>query len=218
MLGLTPTRSLADVLAAPGVDSASVQSGLLRHDSGVHVLPQPEHLDRLDGMTPQQIGAVLEILSSTFEITVVDTPHVLNDITLEVLDRSSSILLLSELSISSVRAARRSLEVFHKLNYTATPDRVRLVVNRHDSRSAITNDQVADTLQHPVFHHVANDYGAVSMAINVGKPLCGDHAESPAARDIVALAFKLVHADASDEAMTLVAPRRNGRLRLFRRG
>ncbi len=219
MLGLTPTRSLAEVLAAPEVDSASVQAGLMRHDSGLFVLPQPDNPERLESTTPRQIGAVLEILSSTFELVVVDTPHVFNDVTLEVFDRSSTILIVTELSISSVRAARRSLDVFHKLNYTAAEDRVRLIVNRHNGQSAISNEQVADTLQFPVYHHVANDYAAVSMAINVGRPLCGDHPESPAARDLAALARKLVPSEISEDVvMAESAPRRGGPLRLFKRG
>lgn len=217
MLGLTPTRSLGDVLAAPSLDSASVQAGLLQHASGVFVLPQPEHLDRLDGLTPRQVGSVLEILSSTFDLVVVDTPHVLNEITLEVFDRSSSVLLIVEPSIPSVRAARRTLEVFHKLNYTATPDRVRLVVNRHSRQSAISDEQIAETLQYPVFHHVANDYAAVSMAINVGKPLCSHQAESPAARDIAALALKLLPGEPAEPAPAEPA-RRGGRRLFFRRG
>ena len=57
---------------------------------------------------------------------MVDAPHVFNDITLEIFDRSSAIFLIVEFNIPSVRAARRSLDLFHKLNYLAVPDRVRI--------------------------------------------------------------------------------------------
>jgi pilus assembly protein CpaE len=219
MLGLAPTRSLGDVLSAAKIDSASVHDALIKHESGLYVLSQPEQLDRVDGVGAQQIGAVLEILVSTFDLVVVDPPHVFNEITLEIFDRSSTILLMCEPSIPSVRAARRSFEIFSKLNFTVAPDRVRLVVNRRSDQSAISIAQIEETLGLPVFGSVANDWAAVSTAINVGKPLCGDHNESRAGRDIVALSRKLVPSESVEEPVVAIPVKRPGRLAsLFGKG
>ena len=218
MLGLTPTKSLGDVLNAPRIDSASVHDALMKHTSGLHVLSQPEQLDRVDGVTPAQIANVLDILHSTFDVVVVDAPHVFNEITLEVFDRSSTILLMAEPSIPSVRAARRSLEIFQKLNYLVSADRVRLVVNRRGEQSAISLAQIEETLGMPVFGSISNDYASVSMAINVGKPLCGDHTDSRAGRDINALARKLVPSESVESPIETVPVKRPGRLRLFGKG
>ena len=218
MMGLSPTRSLGDVLTAPKIDSASVHDALMKHDSGLFVLSQPEQLDQVDSVTSAQVGSVLEILASTFDLVVVDCPHVFNDVALELFDRSSTILLVCEPSIPSVRAARRSLEIFHKLNFMVSPDRVRLVVNRRSDQSAIALPQMEETLGMPVFGTVTNDWAAVSMAINVGKPLCGGHAESRAGRDITALARKLVPSEKIDEPVEAVPVKRPGRLRFFGKG
>jgi pilus assembly protein CpaE len=218
MLGLTPTKSLGDVLGAARIDSASVHDALIKHASGLHVLSQPEHLDRVDGVTPQQVANVLDILHSTFDLVVVDAPHVFNEITLEIFDRSSTILLMAEPSIPSVRAARRSLEIFQKLNFLVSPDRVRLIVNRRGEQSAISIAQIEETLGMPVFGSISNDYASVSMAINVGKPLCGDHSDSRAGRDINALARKLVPSESVDDPVGAVPVKRPGRMRLFGKG
>ena len=218
MLGLSPTRSLGDVLGAPKVDSASVHDALIKHDSGLFVLSQPELLDQVEGATANQIGSVLEILSSTFDLVVVDCPHVFNEVTLEIFDRTSTILLVCEPSIPSVRAARRSLEIFHKLNFMVSPDRVRLVVNRRSDQSAISLPQMEETLGMPVFGSVTNDWAAVSMAINVGKPLCGGHADSRAGRDITALSRKLVPSESIETPVEAVPVKRPGRLRFFGKG
>src|SRR5262245_26160188 len=151
MMGLTPTRSLSDVLAAPRIDSASVQDALMKHGSGLYVLGQPEQLDRVDNVTPAQVGSVLEIMASMFDIVVVDCAHVFNDLTLEVFDRTSSILLMCEPSIPSVRAARRTLEIFQKLNFMVSTDRVRLILNRLSEQSAISVAQLEETLGMQVF-------------------------------------------------------------------
>jgi pilus assembly protein CpaE len=220
LLGLAPTRSLSDALAAPKLDSAGVQDSLIKHDSGLYVMSQPDQLDKVDGVTGDQIGSVLEIMSSTFDFVVVDAPHVFNDMTLEIFDRSSTILLVCEPSVPSVRAARRSLEIFHKLNYLVSPDRVRLVLNRRSDASAITATQLEETLMMPLFGAITNDYAAVSTAINVGKPLCGGQDDTRAGRDIFALAKKLVPSEvveAPGDPETVPA-KRTGKLRFFGRG
>jgi Flp pilus assembly CpaE family ATPase len=117
-----------------------------------------------------------------------------------------------------VRAARRSLEIFQKLNFLVSPDRVRLVVNRRGEQSAISVGQIEETLGMPVFGSISNDYAAVSMAINVGKPLCGEHNESRPGRDINALARKLVPSESVEEPVETVSVKRPGRLRLFGKG
>ena len=218
MLGLSPTRSLGDVLAAAKIDSASVNDAIIKHDSGLHVLSQPELLDQVDGMNAPQVSSVLDILSSTYDLVVVDAPHVFNDLTLEIFDRSSTILLVCEPSIPSVRAARRSLEIFHKLNFMVAGDRVRLVVNRRSDHSAITLPQIEETLGMALFGTVTNDYAAVSMAINVGKPLCGGHGDSRAGRDIAALARKLVPSENIEQPVEAIPVKRPARMRFFGKG
>jgi pilus assembly protein CpaE len=180
ILGLNPGKSLGDVMAAPRVDSASVQDALVKHSSGLVVMSQPEYLERVDGITAEQVSKVIDILHSTYDLVVIDAPHVFNLITLEIFDRSSTILLMTEPSIPSVRAARRSLEIFQKLNFLVSPDRVRLVLNRRGEKSAISQEQIEETLGMPVFASITNDYVAVSTAMNVGKPLCADHNDSKA--------------------------------------
>jgi pilus assembly protein CpaE len=216
ILGLTPGKSLGDVLAAPRVDSASVQDALVKHSSGLHVMSQPEYLERVDGITAEQVSKVIDILHSTHDLVVIDAPHVFNLITLEIFDRSSTILLMTEPSIPSVRAARRSLEIFQKLNFLVSPDRVRLVLNRRGEKSAISQEQIEDTLGIPVFASITNDYVAVSTAMNVGKPLCADHNDSKAARDILALARKLVPSESIEEqVVTNHVVKRPGRMGFF---
>jgi pilus assembly protein CpaE len=217
LLGIDPVRSMADVLAAPRIDSASVQDALTRHESGLCVLAQPEQLDQVTA-SAEHAGTVVEILSSMFETVVIDAPHAFDDRTVEIFDRSTVLLLVVEPSLPSVRAARRSLEILHRLNFLAVPDRVRLVINRRSDTSSITLNQLEDTLRLQAFGTVANDYAAVSQAINLGRPLCLGAPTSSAAKDIIAIARKLAPADAAIDDPGEAAARKPARLRLFGMG
>jgi len=197
LLGMKAERSMSDLLRAPRIDSASLHMNLLRHSSGINVLAQPDDLNTLEQINPAQAGAVLDALAATHEMVVVDAPHVFDEVSLEILDRTTTILVVAELSIPSIRAARRAIEVLERLHFTDVPDRVRLVVNRYTgTRGFISIDQLTEAIQVRPFHCVANDYRRVFASVNAGRALCLDDPESPAAKDIISLAAKLVGKEA----------------------
>lgn len=192
LLGLRAERSMSDLLRAPRIDSATLRMNLLAHSSGVNVLAQPDDLTNLEPITPALAGAVLDALSAIHDIVVVDAPHTFDEVSLEILDRSTTILVIAELSIPAIRAARRAMELLDRLHFTNVPDRVRLIVNRSTgTRGLITLDQLAEAMQMQPFHTIQNDYRRVFASVNAGRALCQDDPESPAAKDIIALAAKL---------------------------
>jgi pilus assembly protein CpaE len=219
MLGLSPVRSVSDVLVAPRLDSAVIQDAMVKHESGIYVLSQSEQLERVDGASGHQVGNVLEILGQTYDTTVVDCPHSFTEVVLEIFDRTTTILLLVEPSMPSVRAARRSLEVFHNLNFMVSSERVRLVINRASAGSEISTQQITETLGLPVFATISNDYGAVIRAINAGKPVCEHVPDSRASRDLMLLAHKLTPGAKSTNGVPHEpAAARPVRFRLFGKG
>lgn len=194
VLGLETGHSIADLVRAPRIDSPTVHMNLLHHRSGTSVLAQPEDLNTLEIVTPAQAGGMVDALSSSFEVVVIDAPHTFDEVSLELFDRSTSILVVLELSVPGIRAARRALEVFERLHYTVVPDRVKLIVNRYSrNRGLISLNQLFEALQNRAYHTIENDYQRVFTSVNAGRPLCLDDPESAAARDITALAAKLVN-------------------------
>jgi len=197
LLGMKAERSMSDLLRAPRIDSASLHMNLLRHSSGISVLAQPDDLNSLEPINPAQAGAVLDALAGAHDVVVVDAPHVFDEVSLEILDRSTTILVMAELSIPSIRAARRAMEVLERLHFTDVPDRVRLVVNRYTgTRGFISIDQLVEAIQVRPYHCVANDYRRVFASVNAGRALCLEDPESPAAKDIIALGAKLAGKEA----------------------
>jgi len=207
LLGLKAEHSIADLVRAARVDSPTVHMNLLHHSSGTSVLAQPEDLHNLELVTPAQAGGMVDALSSSFEVVVIDAPHTFDEVSLELFDRSTSILVVLELSVPGIRAARRALDVFERLHYAAVPDRIKLIVNRFSrSRALISLDQLAEALQARAYATVENDYQRIFTSVNSGRPICLDDPDAPAARDIVALAGKLINREAPEAP----APQRKG--------
>ena len=194
VLGMKADRSVSDLVRAQRLDSAALHMNLLRHVSGISVLAQPDELSQMEMLAPAQVGEILDSLSASFEAVVVDAPHTFDEVSLEIFDRSSTILVMLELSIPSIRAARRALDVFDRLHYTSVPGRIQVVVNRYSGgREFITLAQLEETLQVRPFATIENDYRRVFASVNSGRPLCLDDPDSAAARDLSALAGKLLN-------------------------
>jgi pilus assembly protein CpaE len=193
VLGLKGDRSINDLLRAPRLDSAALTMNLLRHQSGLAVLAQPEELTQAEPLSAAQAGEIVDALSATFDCVVLDSPHAFEEISLELLDRSTIILLVVELSIPSIRATRRALEVLEHLRFTEIPNRVQLVVNRYSgARGFITLDQLHEAVGMRAMHTVHNDYRRVFASVNAGRALCLDDPDAPAAKDITAMAGRLI--------------------------
>jgi pilus assembly protein CpaE len=171
-LNLAPSRTVADLVAGSAkLDAASVQSALVKHDSGVFVLCEPDRPEQTEGITGPRIHESLEHLTSSFSYVVCDLSHSFNDVTLEVFDNSSNILVVTLLNLPAIRSSHRCIEVFKQLNYLQDERRVRMVVNRYLPNRDIDVAQLEETLHYPVYWKVPNDYPTVIDAVNSGLPI-----------------------------------------------
>jgi pilus assembly protein CpaE len=213
-MGMNPARSFANLATVERIDSAALQDVIVRHPSGVAILAQPEGVEDAQSLDPERAAGVLEVLAGMHDHVVVDAPHVFDGVALEVFDRSSTVLLVTDLTVGGLRAARRALDVFRRLNYLVVRERVQLVVNRAVDRSAITPKQVEETLAYPVSHVITNDYNAVREAVDLGRVLCSEASSSRMARDVDAMARRLSGDETGEEPVESTPTRRTG-LRLF---
>jgi hypothetical protein len=77
-----------------------------------------------------------------------------------------------------VRAARRTLEIFHKLNFMLTNDRVRLVINRRIDQGAISPAQIERDARRAGVRQHRERLRPRQHGDQRRKPLCGDHVDT----------------------------------------
>jgi pilus assembly protein CpaE len=203
-LNLTPAQSLAALAAAPGeVDEVFLYGTLTRHPSGVFVLPAPPEIDEAEGVGHGEIERALGLLRARFRYTVVDTARTLTDVTLAAFELSTRILLLTDLSVPGVRAARRTIELLGRLDVPR--ERVELLVTHAIPGPVTMEDAVRSIGKQPLLI-VPRDAAAAAGAMNAGAPLNGTRASS------LSIAISELAA-----RLTGAAVRKAGGGRLFRR-
>src|SRR5205823_655682 len=119
-LNLAPLNSIATIAEAKGaVDDIFLAGTLTRHPRGVFVLPAPTQVEEADAVGHDHVELTLQLLRTQFSHTVVDTARTVNGAMLAAFEQSDHILILTDLSVPGVRAARRMIELLLRLNVSA---------------------------------------------------------------------------------------------------
>ena len=129
LLDLPLRNTWADLGRSPAneMDMDLVNSVLLRHDAGVHVLASPRRPQDAEGITAEHIQRALELLRSYYQYIILDLPHDFLETTLAGLDMADQILLMLSPETASVRCAANALGTFEELKYP--PNQTTLVLN-----------------------------------------------------------------------------------------
>ncbi|MGC8634301.1 MAG: response regulator [Candidatus Limnocylindrales bacterium] len=200
MLNLDPRRrSLADLVPeiAAGVPE-SLETALVRHDSGVDVLLAPPTPETAELVTPAYMRGVLERLRGDHDLVVVDTQPALNDLTLAMLDVADRIAAVLTLEITNIRSLRVFLEVARQLGYD--DGRISLVLNRADSSLGIRVADVERSIGRKIDYSIVSDGRSVVYALNRGVPFVISNPEAQVSQDLLRLARDLAGAGSGSAA------------------
>jgi pilus assembly protein CpaE len=189
LLNLNPKNmSIADL--APelqaGGEFDSLDSFVVNHSSGVHVLLAPPSPEMAELISPLGIRQVLDALRAEHDLVFVDCAAGINDTTLAVLDTADIILTMLTLEITSIKNMRLFLEIAERLGYEE--GKVRLVLNRADGNLGIRVADVEHSIGRKVDHTIVSDGRSVVYALNRGIPFVLTNREAQVSQDVLNLA------------------------------
>jgi pilus assembly protein CpaE len=169
-LGMKPAFNIVDVADnIHRMDEALLKGFIKKHASGLDVLAAPDSLDKVESVGPSQIVQILQFLKSCYEYVVVDTSNTFDDHTVSALDQSSTIFLISNTDLPSLRNAQRCLSIFERMGYKK--EKIKLLINRYQKSLEIRSKDIEDTLSFPVSWFFPNDWPTIMNAVNSGVPL-----------------------------------------------
>jgi pilus assembly protein CpaE len=170
-LNLTPSQSIAAIVGARGeVDDLFLHGTLTRHSSGLFVLPAPPEMEEGDSIADTDVEVVFRLLRAQFRWTVVDTPRTIHGPVVAALEHSDRTIVLTDLSVPSVRAAKRAFELLGRLGVPS--ERLELVVTEAIAGPLDVRD-VVRALGHTPLVVIPRDAEAAARAMNNGMPLAG---------------------------------------------
>jgi pilus assembly protein CpaE len=170
------------------IKSLHLPSFLLRHPSGIFVLPSPPGPNI--GRDPGMIEKVLSALQEIHDFIVVDGGKISGYIPLEILSLSDTIILIITLNSPCIAKVKTFSSVLHALG-AFQEDKFKIIINRHQKNDPIGLREAEQQMNKRAFCTIPNDFGTTMEAIKQGKLLFEVGYRKAICRSFERLAFLL---------------------------
>ncbi|MBS0408903.1 MAG: AAA family ATPase [Proteobacteria bacterium] len=193
-LGSTPNMLLAEASATPErIDQALLDAFSMRVGAGLDLLACPRDPKAFTRVSAMAVCRVLEVACQVYDHVVIDIPRHHQAWTLDVLAGSDEILVVSELTVPALLAARSlAAEIEAELPDGAQP---RIILNRLASRvfgPAPSLAEAEKALQRKADGGVTSDWEAAAASANLGGAISQHRPRSKIVRDISVLVDRLM--------------------------
>jgi pilus assembly protein CpaE len=204
-LNIISRNSLADLLPhLRDLDKDVLDSASVVHRSGVAVLLAPDDLESAEIVSGEAMQRVLRSMRAYFDYVIVDTCSLPDQVTATALDSSDTIILVATPELPALKNAARFVRTCRDYGYPA--DKLLLLINRENSRGAITRGDIEDNLKLKVAVGIRSDGKTLIKAINAGEPAVTIDRRSRLSRGV----RELVQILTSDRPLTATGPSSNG--------
>jgi pilus assembly protein CpaE len=185
-LGLTPHKTIYDLARSSGsMDEEKVEAFMAVHDSGLRALLAPTRPDQASAVTPEFLTSIYATLRGAYDYVVVDTPPGFTPEVIASIDSASDICMVGMLDSLSLKNTKLGLETLELMGYPS--DRVRLVLNRADSRVGITKDDATTIIGRPPDVLIPSSR-EIARSVNESVPIAMSQPRSEAGRAFHSLA------------------------------
>lgn len=181
MLHLFPSHTIYDAAQSSGLDALTLKSFLTHHDTGIWTLVAPTEPTVADTISPGTIGSILKLLRSAFDYVVIDTPPAFSEPVLGAFDESDWLVMLATLDVPSIKNLKLTLQTMELLHFPK--NRIRVVVNRSDSKVGLRLPDVEKLLSAPVDATIPSSR-SVPLSVNKGSPIMLEEPKGPVAESI----------------------------------
>jgi len=185
-LGLAPERTLYELAKSGGsLDDEKLDGYLATHSSGARALIAPTRPDHAGVVTTEFLREVYAALRTSHEYVIVDTPPGFTPEVIASIDSSSHVCMVGMLDSLSLKNTKLGFETLELMGYDG--ERMRLVLNRADSRVGITHDDVVSIIGRKPDVLIPSDRD-IPRSVNQGTPIVVAKSRSDAAKAFRSLA------------------------------
>ncbi len=171
-LDLVPEYGLVDALNnVNDIDSAALDGYMVKHPSGLHVLDvKSDELLMLEDIDCESLDSLLVHLTNNYKHVIIDLPRQIDLVTSTVIERCDKLMVVLQQCYSHLHDAKRLLKILTR-DLGVSAKSIDLIVNRYSDYGALSLQEIAQALNHPIDKAIPNSYGQVNECINEGELL-----------------------------------------------
>ena len=190
-LNLRTGNSITDLIAHAGMlDQRLIKQVVVRHISGIHVLPSPNSITEAQGIRPENLFKVIQSLQQVFPYIIIDGGNNLNENTVTYMDSSDKILLVLNSDLASMRDVRQFMEISATLSYPK--DKTLLILNHTGRKGDVKREEIENILKMKIFGKIPADENLALSSLNEGVPILLKKPRHPISKAFSDIAKELV--------------------------
>jgi len=176
------------------LDEQLIKQVVVKHKSGIHVLPCPNSIADAQSVTPESLFQVVQCLQKLYPNIIIDGGNNLNENTVTFLDSSDKILLVLNPDLASMRDVRQFKTISENLSYPA--DKTLFILNLSGRKTDVKREEIENILKMKVFGRIPADEELALSCLNEGIPILlkkPHHSISRAYSDITEELIRIIH-------------------------
>ncbi len=179
MLQLAPERSIREAAElGDGLDDQAL-AGFLVNAGNLKVLAAPAHPVEAEEVTPETVVRVLNLLRTMFRYVIIDGPPSFTEQMLAAVDLIDTVIVVSSLDVPSIKNLKLSVQTLRELGIPR--DRMKIVLNRADSKVGLTIREVEKSLGTTIDISLPSSR-EVPFAVNQGVAIVNARPKAPIAK------------------------------------
>jgi septum site-determining protein MinD len=198
MLNINPEKSTLDFFAylKKSASAAMPTTSHKRHDFlnktsfGLDFLPGVYRPQQASNFEVDKIKDIFGLFSKDYDFIVVDVGKSFSESFVTTLNQANLILLVVTPDVLSIYQTRWALDTLQFLQIPLSM--VKIVLNRADSLSSISLEEIKSTLPIDIITQLPSDGRAVGLAVNRGIPVVIDNPRAKFSQGIIKLGQQLV--------------------------
>ncbi len=191
MLGLRPSRTLADALNSPRLLTPdSLAEHILPHPTGVHLLASPPSFEAQFSPQHRHLPRLARVLKSSYQFCLFDMSHQTFDEQIaSIWHQLDRVVLVLSPDLPSMQSTAMALQ---GLAWVGVPaEKIWLVVNQITPHYQLPSETIQKSVRREIVATIPFE-PAMVKAVNSGKPLMMSGGRSAGATAIARLAARLV--------------------------
>ncbi len=192
-LGLKPTATLSELLelVPKSINERQLLPRLLSYTGGLQVLVGPQQLKDYRDIQPEQVDALLSVLTQICEYTVLDLPHMPSVANRAALRACQGIYLVLEADPPTLAAAQALMELLRAWGITTTLVKA-VIVNRAQVNYPLAATDIERVLGCEIAATIQATPDLALNALTTGRPLVISAPDSLTAKGLMDLAERVV--------------------------
>lgn len=190
-LNIAPKFTISDVVDdINNIDQDLIESYLIRHESGIRILPANLKPQITEFINADHVQVILKTLQKSFDYVIIDMPARFYETIGPAFVIADNLFVVTTPEISTIRNVKSALLTLNDLNYPKS--KIKVILNRSDRGSLIKPKDIEATLNQNIYASINFDYKNAISSLNEGITVVERNTKTGMGKEFINVAKKII--------------------------